>query len=280
MLGESHQGLMPRGGPSLSYVNRRRSDVEALPGQPRQIETYRGAVDAFWEIDLFGRVQRSVETAQAQAGSRASLLRGVQAGVAATVAATWFELGGIEAELAVVAYISQSQRESLSLVKRLVSAGSASEFDRLRAEETLRNVEVAAPKLERRLAASANALAILLGETPQTFRPPASTPAREGLAVRTIAVGDPAALILRRADIAAAERSLAAATARIGVETAGLYPEIQVQGSIGLIKGSFNAMSGAGVLSGFVGPVIRWSFLDSGACAPESPPAKHALKKR
>ena len=264
MLRENRQGFLPRGGPALSYVNRRRSEVETLPGQPRQIEIYRGAVDTSWEIDLFGRVRRSVEEARAQAGSRAALLRGVQAGVAAAVAATWFELRGIEAELAVVADISQSQRKSLGLVERLVRAGSASEFDRLRAEALLRHVEVALPELERRRATSANALAILLGETPQTFKPPAATPARETLTVRTIAVGDPAALLSRRADIAAAERTLAAATARIGVETAGPYPEVQVQGSIGLVAGSLDAMSGAGALSGFLGPVIRWSLLDTG----------------
>lgn len=264
MLRENRQSFLPRGGPALSYENRRRGEVETRLGPPRQIEIYRGAVDASWEIDLFGRVRRSVEAAQAQAGSREALLRGVQAGVAAAVAATWSELRGIEAELAVVADISQSQRESLGLVERLVSAGSASEFDRLRAEALLRNIEVAAPELERRRAASANALAILLGETPQTFRPPAATPAHEALAVRTIAVGDPAALLSRRADIAAAERTLAAATARIGVETAGLYPEVQVQGSIGLVAGSLNAISGAGALSGFLSPVIRWSLLDTG----------------
>lgn len=264
MLGESRQSFLPRGGTAFGYENRRRSEVETPPGQPRQIESYRGAVDASWEIDLFGRVRRSVEAAQAQAGSREALLRGVQAGVAAAVAATWFELRGIEAELAVAADISQSQRESLGLVERLVRAGSASEFDRIRAEALLHHVEVAVPELERRRAAAANALAILLGEAPQTFRPPAAAPAREALAVRTIAVGDPAALLSRRADIAAAERTLAAATARIGVETAGLYPEIQVQGSIGLVAGSLDAISGAGVLSSFFGPVIRWSLFDTG----------------
>jgi multidrug efflux system outer membrane protein len=264
MLGESRQGFLPRGGAALGHESRRTSEVETPPGQPRQIETYRGAVAASWEIDLFGRVRRSVEAAQAQAGSREALLRGVQAGVAAAVAATWFELRGIEAELAVTADISQSQRESLGLVERLVRAGSATEFDRLRAEALLHHVEVAAPELERRRAASTNALAILLGETPQTFEPPAATPARKSLAVRTIAVGDPAGLLSRRADIAAAERTLAAATARIGVETAGLYPEIEVQGSIGLVAGSLDAMSGAGALSGLLGTVIRWSFLDTG----------------
>lgn len=65
MLRENRQDFLPRGGPALSYMNRRRSEIETLPGQPRQIETYRGAVDASWEIDLFGRVRRSVEEARA-----------------------------------------------------------------------------------------------------------------------------------------------------------------------------------------------------------------------
>lgn len=264
LLREERQGYLPQGGAALAYEKSRLSKSETLPGQPRRSESYRASVDASWEIDLFGRVRRSVEAAQAQAGSREALLRGVQAGVAAAVAATWFELGGIEAELAVVASIRQSQRDSLALVERLVSAGAASELDRLRAEALLRSVEVAAPELERRRAASVNALAVLLGEVPQTFSLPAATPASEALTLRTIAVGDPATLLARRADIAAAERNLAAATARIGIATAGLYPEVQVAGSIGLVAGSLDALGDAGMRSGFVGPVIRWNLFDAG----------------
>lgn len=264
VLRESRQGFLPRGGPALGYEHARRSEVETPSGQSRHAESYRGALDASWEIDLFGRVRRSVEAATAQAGSREALLRGVQAGVAAEVAATWFEMRGLEAELAVVADISQSQRESLNMVTRMVGADSATEFDRLRAEALLRGVEATAPELERRRAAATNALAILLGETPQTFRLPAAKPEDERLAVRTLAVGDPAGLLLRRSDIAAAERALAAATARIGVETAGLYPEIQVQGSIGFVAGSLDALGEAGTQSSFIGPAIRWNLLDFG----------------
>lgn len=264
MLREDRQSFLPSGGPALSYENRRWGEVEISPDQPRQRESYRGAIDAAWELDLFGRVRRSVEAAQAQTGSREALLREVQVSVIATVAATWFELRGLEAEIAVVTDISQSQRESLKLVEQQVNAGSASEFDRLRAEALLRNVEVAMPELERRRAASINALAILLGTVPQSFRPPAIAPLDDALTVRTIAVGDPVSLLSRRADIAAAERDLAAATAQIGVETAALYPEIQVQGSLGFVAGSLDSLNGAEALSGFIVPVIRWSLLDIG----------------
>jgi len=88
--------------------------------------------------------------------------------------------------------------------------------------------------------------------------------ARDELAVRRIAVGDPAALLARRPDIEAAELSLAAATARIGVETAGLYPQIEVQGSIGVVAGSLGSTGGSSALSSLLAPLLRWSFLDGG----------------
>jgi multidrug efflux system outer membrane protein len=264
LLRENRQGFLPRGGAALGYEDRRRSAVETTLGQSRDSETYRSAVDASWEIDFFGRLRRSVEVAQAQAGSHQALLHSVQASVAAEVAAAWFELRGVEAEIVVVADIIQSQREGLAQVEHLVSAGSASEFERLRAAALLLNAEVAAPALERRRAGAVNALAVLVGETQQMFRSPSDSTAREVLEVQTIAIGDPLSLISRRADIAAAERSLAAATARIGVETAGLYPDVQVQGSIGFVAGSLGALSGTGALSGFIAPAIRWSFLDIG----------------
>ncbi len=243
LLRENREEFLPRGGPAFDYQARRRGEVETPAGQQRDIETYRGALDASWEIDLFGRVRRSVEAAEAQAGSREALLRNVQASVAATVAMTWFQLQGIEAELAVVHDIAGNQRDSLEMVERLVSAGSAHEFDRLRAEALLHNVEAAVPDLERRRAATRNALAVLLAEALQAFSPPVARASGERLTLRTLGVGDPAGLLARRADIAAAERNLAAATARIGVETAGLYPQVEVRGSIGLVAGNLDALT-------------------------------------
>lgn len=104
---------------------------------------------------------------------------------------TWFQLQGIEAELAVVHDIAGNQRDSLEMVERLVSAGSAHEFDRLRAEALLHNVEAAVPDLERRRAATRNALAVLLAEAPQAFSPPVARASGERLTLRTLGVGDP-----------------------------------------------------------------------------------------
>lgn len=264
VLRENRQGFWPEGGAAASYERRRRSEVETSFGEPRETDAYRAAVDASWEIDLFGRVRRSVEAAAADAGSAQALLRGVQASVAAEVAAAYFELRGLEAELAVVKELRANQRASLGVVERLQAAGSANELDRLRAEALLRTVEVTAPELERRRAAAINALAILTGRQPQGFSPPTAMPAGEPLTLRSIAVGEPAELLRRRPDIAAAERRLAAATARVGVATADLYPRVEVQGSIGLLAGSLEALGGAGAVSWFIAPIVRWAFLDLG----------------
>jgi len=263
LLRETRQGYLPQGGLAASYDRRQFSQAETPAGGRRQAEIYRAAVDAAWEVDLFGRVRRSTEAAAAEAGSRAALLRGVQAGVAAEVAATWFELRGLEAEIAVTDEIVVSQRESLRVVERLQAAGSASDLDRVRAEGLLHSVEATAPELERRRAAAVNALAILVGEAPQAFKPPNAT-ASNPSAFQSIAVGEPADLLARRSDIAAAERRLAAATARIGVATADLYPQIQVQGSIGLLSGRLDELDGAGAETWSVAPTIRWALLDTG----------------
>lgn len=94
---------------------------------------------------------------------------------------------------------------------------------------------------------------------------PAGRPCLRGrLTLRTLGVGDPAGLLARRADIAAAERNLAAATARIGVETAGLYPQVEVRGSIGLVAGNLDALDESGTSFNVLNPVIRWALLDRG----------------
>jgi multidrug efflux system outer membrane protein len=149
MLGESRQGFLPRGGTALGRENRRRGEVETPAGQPRRTETYRGAVDASWEIDLFGRARRSVEAAQAQAGSRAALLRGVQAGVAAFKA---FGAAGDTLRLRLLG--SAANREVARLARVRFSAGEGNYLDVLEAEwsDFVRRRALAVARTHQRLA--------------------------------------------------------------------------------------------------------------------------------
>ncbi|MGD4467743.1 TolC family protein, partial [Xanthomonas citri pv. citri] len=84
------------------------------------------------------------------------------------------------------------------------------------------------------------------------------------LTLRSLGDVEPAGLLARRADIAAAERTVAAATARLGVETAGLYPQVEVRGSIGLVAGNLDALAESGTSFNVLNPVIRWALLDRG----------------
>ncbi|MEW7001074.1 efflux transporter outer membrane subunit [Serratia ureilytica] len=263
LLREQRQDFLPRAGAALSYETRRLGEAEKLAAQPRHTQTYRGAIDSTWEIDLFGHVRRSIEAAQALAGSREALLRGVQAGVAAEVAATWLELRGLDAELKMVAEISHSQRESLVLVK----TNERRRRQRIRpiarrgaiAQRRSGDARAGTPPSRRR-----QRIGDAAWRNAPDIPPPSAEWGSQPPVLRTIAVGTPGALLARRADIVAAERELAAATAMIGVETAALYPRIEARGSIGLVAGNLDALTGAGAFSAVISPVIRWAFLDIG----------------
>jgi len=265
LLAEARRQGFPTGGLGASVEARRLSDVERAGGLPETIESYRGAVDAAWEIDLFGRVRRSAEAAAADLGSAAALLRAAQASVVAETARTYFAVRGAEAELAVLDRLLRTQEESLRVVERLQAAGSGSELDRIRAEAQLRGVGALAPEVRRRERTGLHALAILTGEPPGAVAlSPIADAAEARIEVRTIPVGDPGALIARRPDVAAAERRLAAATARIGVATADLYPSVELRGSIGVLAGELGDLASGGAVSSFIAPVLRWAFLDAG----------------
>lgn len=262
VLREAGWSLAPTGGVAAGYERRRLSEAETGFGAPVQIEAYRLGADAAWEIDLFGRGRRGIEAAAADLGASRALVAAAQVSVTAELARTYFDLRGAENQVRALEALRSNQADSRNIVRELRDAGAASELDLIQADSQLRAVEVLAPEATRRVKAARHALAILLGSRPDqlTLAPDTGTAAVPA----SIAIGDPAALLRRRPDIAAAERRLAAATARIGVATAELYPSVQVSGSLGLVAGSLDAFGSGGLASWFIAPVIRWAGLDIG----------------
>jgi len=251
----------PGGGINASYQRRRLADLERFPGLPREVDFLRVGGEADWEIDLFGRVGRSIEAAEAEVGGAQALLNAVRAAVAADVASRYFDLRGAEAGLRVAQASIANQRRSLDVTRRLAAAGAGARLDIIRAEAQLRAVEARVPDIGRDAAVARHALAVLLGEAPQTFAGPAPTPA--GLPqIAKIAVGTPADLLRRRPDIRAAERGLAAANARAGAARAELFPEVRLTGFIGLLAGSLGDLFSGGALSFGAGPALSWGVFD------------------
>lgn len=263
LAGVSRAGLLPGGSVDASYQRRRLPDTELLGGQPREGDTLRLGAEASWEIDLFGRVRHGVEAAEAEMGGAEALLRSARAAVAADVASRYFELRGNEAALQTARRQIEVQRRSLEVTRKLERAGAGTRFDIVRAAARLSAVEAALPQYEQRIATARNALAVLLGRAPQRFAGPGSSVPGAALPrIASISVGAPADLLRRRPDIAAAERALAAATARRGVAEADLFPTVRLTGFIGLLAGGFGSLFSGGALAFSGGPALDWGVFD------------------
>ena len=261
LAGVSRAERLPSGGIGGGYQRRRLADAERSGGQPREGDALRLGAEASWEVDLFGRVRRGVEAAEAEVGGAEALLRSARAAVTADVASHYFQLRGSEAALAVARRQIETQRRSLDVTRKLERAGGGARFDVVRAEAALAAVEATLSGIEQRISTARHALAVLLGQTPQSFAGPAATTTSLPQ-IAQIAVGAPADLLRRRPDIAAAERALAAATARRGVAEADLFPTVRLSGFIGLLAGGFESLFTGGALAFSGGPSLDWVVFD------------------
>src|SRR5690606_23587239 len=191
--------------------------------------------DVSYQLDLFGRVTRAIQAARADAEAVEAVYHAVQITVAAETARAYVAACAARLELAAAERSLAVQRETRALTERLYEAGRGTALDVARAAAAAEQTRAAIPTLE---AAHRNALyrlAVLMGRAPTDFPPEAAEcdtpPAIDG----PIAVGDGETLLARRPDIREAERRLAAATARIGLATAQLYPSVSFAGSTGAV---------------------------------------------
>lgn len=192
--------------------------------------TYRTPLSASWEIDLFGRVRRLSESARADADAAQSTFAAFQLSLTSEIASTYFTLRALERELTVVRSTVDLRRRASGLVSARLKSGTAAEADFARAETELATAEADAAELARRQALMQNALAVLVGVPAGDFGLNVGDLVAKPVAVPA---GLPAELLERRPDIAAAERTLASANARIGVAKAAFFPAISLTGAAG-----------------------------------------------
>jgi multidrug efflux system outer membrane protein len=234
------------------------------PGFPRERTQYTAGVETSWEVDLWGRVRRAVEAADADAGAAVALLHDALRVVVAEVAAEYVALRGAERELDVTRRNIEALRQSLSLTERLAGTGIGSHADVARARGQLRETEAAVPLLHARIAAGTHRLAVLTGGDAAALRTKLAAPSRLVESPVEPALGIPAHLLRARPDVRAAEHELAAATARIGVATAALYPRVSLNGRFGVDSTEGDALFESDSVSFGVGPALRWPLLDWG----------------
>jgi len=236
--------------------------------KPETIWVFDDILDVSYELDLFGRVRRSIEASRADSEAAAASRDAVKITVAAETTRAYAQVCALGQELAVA-------RRTLAVVEREADIagqrqrlGAGTDFDVVRVQQLAASTRAAIPPLEGQRRAAMFQLSALLGWTPQRF-------ASEGLARQADAcvtplriaaplpVGDGAALIRRRPDVRLADRRLAAATARIGVATADLYPRITLTGLYGGAAPSLADLTRNAGLTWGVGPEINWTFPNS-----------------
>ncbi|RZK00477.1 MAG: TolC family protein, partial [Novosphingobium sp.] len=192
---------------------------------------YNGGINIEWELDLFGRIGRTVEAARADRDTIEATRDRVALTVAAETARAYVDACALAESIAVARSSADIAQRQLGLIDQRVRAGAAARLDSERSATTLANIRAELPTLEGRRRASLFELAALLGLTPAEVPAEAQACARAPKVLQAIPVGDGQALIARRPDVREAERKLAADTARIGVTTAELYPKISLGGS-------------------------------------------------
>jgi len=270
-LNQSAQaGLFPSLDAGFSPTRQRLSPASQSPSQSdrgngAQQTLWRAQGGVSYEVDLFGRVASTVEAADAETQRSEALLRSVQLSVQADVAQNYFVLRQLDAEIQVFADAVRLREQALELVGRQFELGDISALDVARAESELAIARSEALSVQRRRAGAEHSLAVLLGKTPEQFSLPSKP-----LAVVDILIpaGLPSSLLERRPDIAAAERSMAAANARIGMAKAAFFPALNLTGAAGFESGSlgnlFQWSSRTFLLGPLVGTALNVPIFDGG----------------
>ena len=213
-----------------------------------------------YELDLFGRVRRSIESARADAGAVAAARDGLKVSVAAETTRAYAQICALGEQIAVAQHALDVVSREADITGQRHDAGANTEFDVVRAQGLVAQVRAAIPPLEGQRRAALFELSALLGRTPSEAPAEALACVAPPRLNALIPIGDGAALLKRRPDVRQADRRVAAATARIGVATADLYPRISLTGLYGGVGTHLSDLDAARGLTWGLGPTVSWSF--------------------
>jgi NodT family efflux transporter outer membrane factor (OMF) lipoprotein len=237
---------------------------ESVTGLTERVDTFSLGAGLSWEIDLFGRVRRSVEAATAGYEASVEDYRDVTVTLLGEVALNYVDVRTLQVRLFYARSNIDAQRESLKITQARFDAGLTSALDVAQAESNLGRSEAEVPVLEAGLEAALNRLEVLTGRPPGALHErladvkPIPEPPAE------VALGIPAEVLRQRPDVRRAERALAAQTARIGVATADLYPRLSLTGFFASDAGDLDDLATGKSVTWGIGIPLRWSVFSGG----------------
>jgi outer membrane protein, multidrug efflux system len=260
-------GFWPTLDGTASYVDNRYSATGLVPfppGTPLEANLFQGGFDAAWELDVFGGTRRTVEAATAEIGAAEFGRRNLLLTVYGEVARNYVQARAFQRRLAVLRDNIKAQQGILDLTRDLFAKGLATDLDVKQGEALLATTESQEPGFDTGFRACAYRLAVLLGRPPGALVEELSVHAPVPAAPPAVPVGLPSDLLHRRPDIQQAERELAAATARIGIAKADLFPQFSLTGDVGLESVYASDWFTAGSRYWTAGPMVQWRFFEAG----------------
>lgn len=237
VVGEASSFLWPtvdaRASASRSRLSQ--STGTAFPGFPNEFNDYRATLNLSYEIDLFGRLRSNADAARAELAASEASREAVRLALAAQVAKSYYALQAFDRQVALTRETVRLREEALELQRKRYRGGVISEFELRQLEAETAAVRAQLPPLEQARETEEAALAVLLGRTPREVMA-SRIDVSSGEATMIAPVlpsGLPSELLLRRPDLVAAERQLAAAHAQVAVARAEMFPSIALTGYLG-----------------------------------------------
>lgn len=260
MLREGRAGRLPQTSIGAGGTYGRASSSQSLPGADRTDSSFDVGLNVAYEVDLFGRVRRSIEAAKGDTAAAEAVRDSVRIAVAAETARAYADASSAAEKLSVAEQTVGLIDKTLVVTTKRFEAGRGTRLDVARVASLRDQQRATLPPLQAERDGALFRLAALTGRAPADLPPSAGARQTVLELEQAIPVGDGRSLLARRPDIREAEKRLAAQTARIGVATADLYPRISFGASVGATGPSLGDLFSGGPLRWLLGPLLNWSF--------------------
>ncbi len=264
LLKENKLDRLPTVTANGNYTRTRLGENVFVQGSNPTYSTYNASFDAFWEVDLFGRVTNRIKGAYANSNLALADMHGMYVSIFAEVANNYMELRGTQYLLDIAKRNLQGQKETYDLTVKLSEAGTSNSLDVSRALAQLERTRASIPPLEARVEAIKNSLSVLIGEVPGNLddelinkQPLPSLPA-------TVALGNIQEMLRRRPDVRRAEAALQVRIAAYNISVTELYPKIEFGGSVGFSAVDFANFGEKPSFTWSLVPSISWAAFNLG----------------
>ena len=251
-------------GANYSYTLYNLAEVGAFTSNAPFNQWGYGVRIASWEIDLFGKIHRGMEAAQARLQASVEGWRLAMVSLRAEVANAYLAIRTLQAQRDLAVRNVDLLQQVYDITKSKYKAQTVSQIDVSEAGSRLATSKAMVPKLEAAIKTQMNGLSVLLGEAPGPLQDELAASGPIPLIEGETAIGIPNDLLRRRADVLQAERMLIAANAEIGVAEAGYYPDLRVNGTFGIAATNFSGLGDINNQTFTVGPSLMWNFFNGG----------------